>query len=122
MRAFHDIRAQMRENAIRLTNPATEPRTPVQVSRPHATANREDFDARIDSWMVEAFGALITARETNEPFFLLPCSVNGERTAAIVHVSHMDDANRAHVTPLFVAMTPGMVLIDHKGRRAGTVT
>jgi hypothetical protein len=122
MRAFHDIRAQMRENAVHLTNPTTEARAPAQISRSRVSGIGEDSDARIDPWMEEAFAALLTARETDEPFLLLPCSVNGEPTAAIVHVSHMDNANRAHVTPLFVAMTPGMVLIDQKGRRAGTVT
>jgi hypothetical protein len=122
MIAFRDIRSEMRENAIRLTNPTTEARTPAQVSRSRASEMGEDLGARIDPWMEEAFAALITARETDEPFLLLPCSVNGEPTAAIVHVSHMDDANRTHVTPLFVAVTPGMVLIDHKGRRAGAVS
>lgn len=119
MQAFRDIKTEMRQNCIDLTSPTPRgPRSPARIGGRGGSYD-DDTEPGIDQWMEEAFAALITARETEEPFLLLPCSVNGEPTAAIVHVSHMDNANRAHVTPLFVAMTPGMVLIDHKGRRAG---
>jgi hypothetical protein len=74
----------------------------------------------MDAWIIEAFVEMAQGWDPEGPFLLLPCSVNGERTAAIVHISHVDRHNRTHVTPLFVAMTPGMVLIDHNGRRAGS--
>ncbi|MCP3447355.1 hypothetical protein [Bradyrhizobium sp. CCGUVB14] len=125
MIAFRDIKAEARENAILMTNPASAGvRPPAIVTRGQSRALPEaepEGVSHIDPWMEEAFEALTTSVLTREPFMLLPCTVNGERTAAIVHVSHVEErAHRTHVTPLFVAMTPGMVLIDQKGRRAGS--
>ncbi|WP_027547595.1 hypothetical protein [Bradyrhizobium sp. WSM2254] len=122
MIAFRDIKAEARETAALVTNPAPAGnRAPVILARGKASAAAPAEVSQIDPWMEEAFEALTTSVLTREPFMLLPCTVNGERTAAIVHVSHVEEeARRTHVTPLFVAMTPGMVLIDQKGRRAGS--
>jgi hypothetical protein len=116
MIAFHDIKAEMRKACAAISQPQMQAAESVaRVSR-----GGEEADDLIQPWMQEAFEALVTAYVTREPFMLLPCTVNGEPTAAIVHVSHTDERHRTHVTPLFVAMTPGMVLIDQKGRRAGS--
>lgn len=122
MEAYRTIRSELRDNAASATNPyAALGKAPMQ--RQPGPVDEDPllkaYDENVQSWMEEAFMELVRASQTGEPFTLLPCTVNGEPTAAIVHLSHRDDRNRFHVTPLFVAMTPGMVLIDPKGRRAG---
>lgn len=120
MIAFRDIKTEMREACAAISQPHAEPGEVARVARGTQTEDaRHVLDGPIEPWMEEAFAALVTASVMREPFMLLPCTVNGEATAAIVHVSHVDDQRRTHVTPLFVGMTPGMVLIDAKGRRAG---
>jgi hypothetical protein len=121
---FRDIKADMREACIAVSRPGIQPAQQVaRITRARDARDESDeADQSVAPWMEEAFEALMTACITREPFMLLPCTVNGEPTAAIVHVADMDNRrHRAHVTPLFVAMTPGMVLIDQKGRRAGSV-
>jgi hypothetical protein len=118
MEAYRSTRAEMREAAASATSPyAALGKGPMQ--RQQGGPREPENEPPFDDWKQEAFEALVTASRTGEPFLLMPCTVNGEPTAAIVHVSHQDERNRVHVTPLFVAMTPGMVLIDQKGRRAG---
>lgn len=115
MKAFHDIRAQMRD-AVALLNDVQPAASGEPMQRISGMA---PDDIEPQPWMKEAFEELVQASETGQPFLLMPCTVNGEPTAAIVYAQRLDDQNRVHVTPLFVAMTPGMVLIDQKGRRAG---
>ena len=62
-----------------------------------------------------AFEALISGRFDN--FALFSCFLNGEPAAAIVAVNSDDDGFA--ITPLFVCVTPGMVLTDHDGMSAG---
>jgi|ERR1051325_6434349 hypothetical protein len=62
----------------------------------------------------EAFEALISGEHNN--FALLSCFLNGKPTAAIVAVNR--DGRDYIVSPLFVALTPGLVLTDHDGRPA----
>jgi hypothetical protein len=59
-----------------------------------------------------AFEALTSAHFQN--FALFSCFVGGEPAAAIVAVNR--DGEDYTITPLFVALTPGMVLTDHDGR------
>jgi len=60
------------------------------------------------------FEAVRDPRYTNIALF--SCYVNGEATAAIVAVTR-DDNGDYLFTPLFVAVTPGMVLTDHDGKK-----
>jgi hypothetical protein len=59
-----------------------------------------------------AFEALVSGDFGN--FALFSCFVDGEPAAAIVAVNR--DGEEYAMTPLFVAVTPGMVLTDHDGR------
>jgi hypothetical protein len=65
-----------------------------------------------------AFEALISADYGN--FALFSCFVDGEPAAAIVAVNRDgEDGEDYTISPLFVALTPGMVLTDHDGRPCG---
>jgi hypothetical protein len=59
-----------------------------------------------------AFEALTSGRFDN--FALFSCFIGGEPAAAIVAVNR--DGEEYTISPLFVALTPGMVLTDHDGR------
>lgn len=59
-----------------------------------------------------AFEALSSGDYSN--FALFSCFVGGEPAAAIVAVNR--DGEEYNVAPLFVSVTPGMVLTDHDGR------
>ena len=61
------------------------------------------------------FNALISGEYGN--FALFSCFVGGEPAAAIVAVNR--DGPEYLITPLFVAVTPVMVLTDHDGRPCG---
>jgi hypothetical protein len=62
-----------------------------------------------------AFEALISADYGN--FALFSCFVDGEPAAAIVAVNR--NGGDYTISPLFVTLTPGMVLTDHDGRACG---
>ena len=62
-----------------------------------------------------AFEALVSGEYEN--FALFSCFVGGEPASAIVAV-HRDGEDYT-ITPLFVAVTPGMVLTDHHGTPCG---
>jgi len=59
-----------------------------------------------------AFEAITSGHFDN--FALFSCFVGGEPAAAIVSVNR--DGGDYTISPLFVALTPGMVLTDHDGR------
>lgn len=62
------------------------------------------------------FEALTSGEYGN--FALYSCFVNGEPTVAIVVVD--EKCGRKYtLTPLYVALTDGMVLTDHDGNEAG---
>lgn len=61
--------------------------------------------------IVAQFEALASGRFDN--FALMSCFVNGEPTAAICAVNGSGDD--IQISPMFVAITPGMVLEDHDG-------
>jgi hypothetical protein len=58
-----------------------------------------------------AFEALVSGDFDN--FALFSCFVDGEPAAAIVAVNR--DGGDYTISPLFVALTPAMVLTDHDG-------
>lgn len=60
------------------------------------------------------FNALISGEY--DSFALFSCFANGEPTAAIVNITK--HGAEVHIEPLFVAVTPAMVLTDHDGRPA----
>ena len=62
----------------------------------------------------DAFDALSSGDFSN--FALFSCFVDGRPSAAIVAVTR--DREDVVLSPLFVAVTPDMVLTDHDGRRA----
>lgn len=61
------------------------------------------------------FEALTSGRFDN--FALFSCFVEGEPAAAIVSVNR--DGEEYIISPLFVALTPGMTLTDHDGHPCG---
>lgn len=64
---------------------------------------------------VSAFTALTSGDYAN--FALFSCHVNGQPAAAIVAVT--PDGDDFTITPLFVSVTPDMILTDHDGVLAG---
>ncbi len=46
---------------------------------------------------------------------LFSCFVNGEPASAIVAITPDDDGNTLTIQPLFVSVTPDMILTDHDG-------
>jgi hypothetical protein len=61
----------------------------------------------------DAFEALTSG--TYENFALFSCTVNGAPASAIVAVNR--DGDDYTITPLFVSVTPDMILADHDGRK-----
>jgi len=61
-----------------------------------------------------AFEALISGGYAN--FALFSCFVNGEPAAAIAAVNR--DGDGYAITPLFVSITPSLILTDHDGQPA----
>lgn len=59
----------------------------------------------------QAFEAISSGRFDN--FALASCFVNGEPAAAIAAVNR--EGSDYTITPLFISVTPGMVLTDHDG-------
>ena len=59
-----------------------------------------------------AFEALVSGDYDN--FALFSCFIGGEPASAIVAVNR--NGQEYTITPLFVAVTPGMVLTDHDGK------
>lgn len=59
----------------------------------------------------DAFQALVSGRYDN--FALFSCFVNGVPASCIVAVKAQGD--EVLITPLFVSVTPDMVLTDHDG-------
>ena len=59
------------------------------------------------------FNALTSGRYDN--FALFSCFVNDHPATAIVAVQWNGDDSEYSITPLFVSITPGMVLTDHDG-------
>jgi len=113
MIALREIRSEMRENAVHLTNShaATKPDAPVRIVRSNERGMDEDADTHIEPWMEIAFRGLTHASETGEPYALISCFMNG-KPAALIAATHREGA-RTHVLPLFMAVQPGMQFTPH---------
>jgi hypothetical protein len=72
-------------------------------------------ETNITREMQGAFEALASGDYRN--FALFSCFVNGEPASAIVAVT--GDGADFELTPLFVSVTPGMILTDHDGTEPG---
>lgn len=71
-------------------------------------------DTNITPGIKEAFDALVSGEYNN--FALFSCFVDGEPSAAIVVINEAgEDGKEIGIQPLFVAITPGMMLTDHDG-------
>lgn len=53
-------------------------------------------------------------RSQDPGFALMSCFVNGEPTSAICHMSRLP-GGAIRAAPFFVAVTPGMKVLDHAG-------
>ncbi|KAA5604017.1 hypothetical protein F1188_18130 [Roseospira marina] len=61
----------------------------------------------------DAFEALTSGDYDNLALF--SCFVNGQPASAIVAITPDEDGNTVNIQPLFVSLTPDMVLTDHDG-------
>ncbi|SDF10855.1 hypothetical protein [Rhodospira trueperi] len=64
----------------------------------------------------DAFEALTSGDYDNLALF--SCFAKGEPASAIVAITPDDDGNTLNIQPLFVSVTPDMVLTDHDGTTA----
>ena len=55
----------------------------------------------------------LTAQDSEEKWVLTPCMVNGEKSAAIALIK--EKRGSVDIIPIFVGVTPNMVLLDSKG-------
>lgn len=118
MRAFHDIRTEMRETCRSLTGPFEMGGlgTVARVSR-DASEDEHDLTDHIEPWMAAAFEGLIHAGETDDPFALVPCFMNGKPAAVIAAIRTF--GRKVHVTPLFLACQPWMTFGSEPGESGG---
>jgi hypothetical protein len=55
----------------------------------------------------------LTAQDSEEKWILTPCTVNGEKSAAIALIK--EKSRSTDIIPIFVGVTPNMVLLDPQG-------
>lgn len=109
MIAFHDIRADMRATCVGVTAPHPAPgMAPMtrKPERPEAERPQVEGHPYVEPWMDVAFERIIQSGVTGEPFFLIPCLMNGERACVIGIATRRD--GKTHITPLFLACQPWM--------------
>jgi hypothetical protein len=110
MKAFHSIRSEMRATCSSLTDPARgEPAPPM--TRGGGGDDADSIDTHIEPWMEVAFKGLTHASETDEPYALISCFMNG-KPAALIAATHQE-GSRTHVLPLFLAVQPWMTFRGH---------
>ncbi|EJW11628.1 hypothetical protein A33M_2931 [Rhodovulum sp. PH10] len=115
MKAFRNIRDEMREAVILATSLNMPPGdAPMRQARPGGGHTGDEEGTNIAPWMAASFAELVRAYETDAPFALISCFVNGEPTATIALTKPEGDS--LMVMPLFVAVTPSMVVTDHQHR------
>lgn len=76
-------------------------------------AVEENVTTNITTRLEEDFEALTSGEYSN--FALVSCFVDGTPTVAIAVVEKDKKTRKFDVTPLFVSITPNMVLTDHDG-------
>jgi hypothetical protein len=107
MRAFHDIRTQMRETCADLTSISQKAACgPVRRTKDEHLPELGSAETHIQPWMAAAFGSLVHSGQSEEPFVLLSCLMNGEPAALIAYAR--DNGRRTFFTPLFLAVQPWM--------------
>jgi hypothetical protein len=113
MKAFHNIKTEMRETCLALTHPsAGEPQPCARIGRGGGGRIEDDeADTHIEPWIELAFRGLTHASETGEPFALVSCFMNGE-PAALIAATHQDSRS-THVLPLFIAVQSWMKFSGH---------
>lgn len=77
-----------------------------------------DAKVRADSSVFEKHKPVFDAISNGSSYFgMIPCSVNGEESCAIVLIEDIEEngENGYAMTPIFVAVTPGMRLLDGAG-------
>jgi hypothetical protein len=116
MKAFHSIRSEMRATCSSLTDPARgQPAPPM--TRGGTEDETDDIDTHIEPWMEVAFKGLTHASETDEPYALISCFMNG-KPAALIAATH-PEGTRTHVLPLFLAVQPWMKFSGQPGEEGG---
>jgi len=78
----------------------------------HDVEEIKTADTNITEDIKEVFEALTSGNYNS--FALFSCFVNGEPAAAIVNIRNRGEAGYT-IHPVFVSITPGMVLTDHDG-------
>lgn len=111
MKAFRNIREEMREAVVTATQPHAPPG-----NGPMRRGRAEEEGTNIEPWMAASFAELIRAAETDAPFALISCFVNGEPSATIALTRPA--RNGLMVMPLFVAVTPSMAVTEDRAREA----
>jgi hypothetical protein len=110
MRAFRDVKDDMRQACRSATQPAPGgTQSPMQAPRPRRYAELESGEpdgSAIDPWIEGAFHGLTHASETGAPFALVSCRMNGE-PATIIALARQQ-GRQTHVMPLFLACQPWM--------------
>jgi hypothetical protein len=106
MKAFHSVKAEMRQACIELVSPSSAAGQPARITRGRLRDPDEDSDSPIEPWMEAAFHGLTHASEEDAPFALVPCFMNGE--PAVIIALAKSEGRRTHVMPLFLACQPWM--------------
>lgn len=75
----------------------------------------EGVETNITPDLEDDFEALTSGEYGN--FALVSCFLNGEATAAIASIEKDKKTKEFLVTPLFVAVTSSMLLVDHDGNK-----
>jgi hypothetical protein len=90
-----------------------KPAQPEEIMREFEQAVAEDVTTNITPELEADFEALTSGEYSN--FALVSCFVDGTPTVAIAIVEKDKKTKQFDVTPLFVSITPNMVLTDHDG-------
>lgn len=106
MRAFQNVRTEMRETCTEVSQPQMQDAPPARIGRRQHRESGDAPDGAIEPWMEAAFEGLTHASETGDPFALVPCFMNGKPAAVIALARPL--GRKVHVMPLFLACQPWM--------------
>ena len=76
------------------------------------TKSKEKHGFSVPEFLKSAFEDL-TAQHSEEEWILTSCTVNGEKSAAIAMIR--ENGENVDIIPIFVGVTPNMVLLDPEG-------
>jgi hypothetical protein len=74
--------------------------------------SKERSGLSVPDFLKSAFEDLI-AQDSEGKWILAPCTVNGEKSAAIAMMR--ENRENVDIIPIFVGVTPNMVLLDPEG-------